>query len=93
MKPFTTHMRLTLTMYSDMRVVLLDTGGYSISDCLDLLDIRYKHNGSLSLKEWFTHSKYKFEVILDSLPFLFNCSNKVIESMAKTFSLIGVLAG
>ncbi len=76
-----------------MRVVLLDVGGYSLADCLDSFEVKYRHNGSLYLKEWFTHTKYKIEVILDSLPFLSHCTNKMIESMAKTFSLIGILAG
>ncbi len=77
--------------YSSMRSILLDVGGYSVSECLDTLDIKYRHGGSLSLMEWFTRTMYKFEVILDSLSFLSHCNNKMIESMAKTFSLIGVL--
>ncbi len=76
-----------------MRSILLDVGGYSVSECLDTLDIKYRHGGSLSLMEWFTRAMYKFEVILDTLLFLSHCHNKMIESMAKTFSLIGVLVG
>ncbi len=43
--------------------------------------------------EYFTHWKYKFEVILDTLPYLNNFSDKAVDLMAKTFSIIGVLSG
>ncbi len=78
--------------YADMRATILQAGGYSLSECLDTYNSRYRHHGSQTLHEWYTHTKYKYEVILDSLPFLFNVPNSVVESMAKTFALVGVLA-
>ncbi len=43
--------------------------------------------------EHFTHRKYKFEVILDTLPYFSNFCDKAVDLMAKTFSIIGVLSG
>ncbi len=81
------------TSYEDMKIVLLNVGGYSISECLNSFPLKFRMSGNRSLLQWYNGWKYKFQVILDSLPFLVNCSDKLIDEMSSVFATIGVLAG
>ncbi len=72
-----------------MRSILLNTGGYSYTDCLNSLPLKYRQNGSKSLLQWFNSWRYKFGVLLGNLPFL----SKFPDALAQIFSTLGVLAG
>ncbi len=69
------------TTYDDMKLVLLNIGGYSVTECLNSFPLKFRNNGQKSLLQWYNHWRNKFQVILDSLPFLTNCSDKIIEEM------------
>lgn len=79
--------------FEGMRVVLLNAGGYSTAECLNSFPLKFRPGGSTSLIQWFNHWKNKFTVILDSLPFLSELSDKSVNLMANSFATIGVLAG
>ncbi len=69
------------TSYEDMKIVLLNVGGYSITECLNFFPLKFRMSGNRSLLQWYNGWKYKFQVILDSLPFLVNCSDKLNDEM------------
>ncbi len=81
------------TSYVDMRVVLLNMGGYSISECLNAYPLKFRPGGSKTMLQWFNHWKYRFQVILDRLPFLSTFNDKVVEDMSNLFATVGVVAG
>lgn len=79
--------------YSDMRIVLLNTGGYSLAECLNSFPLKYRTSGSKSMLQWFNHWSYKFGVILNSFSFLSGQPDKSIESISQIFASVGILAG
>ena len=81
------------TSFADMRTILLNTGGYSLNDCLNSFPLKFRSNGSKSLMQWFNHWKYKFGVVLEHLSFLSEYSYEDIESTSQILATIGVLAG
>jgi len=81
------------TTYVEMKIVMLNIGGYSISECLNSYPLKFRASGHKSMLQWFNNWKYKFQVILESLPFLVHCNNKLIEDMSNLFATVGLLAG
>ncbi len=81
------------TSYDEMKIVLLNIGGYSVSECLNSFPLKFRIGGHKTMLQWYNHWRYKFQVILDSLPFLVNCPDRVIEDMSNVFATIGILAG
>ncbi len=61
--------------YDDMKIVLLNIGGYSVSECLNSFPLKFRTGGQKTLLQWYNNWRYKFQIILDSLPFLVNCSD------------------
>ena len=81
------------TSYDDMKLVLLNAVGYSITECLNSYPLKFRTGGTKSVIQWYNNWKYKFEVILGSLPFLLNFSDAVVSDMANLFATVGILAG
>ncbi len=63
------------TSYDNMKIVLLNIGGYSVSECLNLFSLKFRTGGQKTLLQWYNNWRYKFQIILDSLSFLVNCSD------------------
>ncbi len=81
------------TTFCDMRTVLLNTGGYSLTDCLNSFPLKFRANSSKSLIQWFNHWRYKFGVIIEHFSFLSGYSDTDIESVSQVLATIGILAG
>ena len=48
------------TSYQRMRTVLLNSGGYSLSDCLASFPLKFRSNGSKSVMQFFNNWRYKY---------------------------------
>ncbi len=76
-----------------MKLVLLNAVGYSITECLNSYPLKFRTGGTKSVIQWYNNWKYKFEVILGSLPFLLNFRDAVVSDMANLFATVGIVAG
>ncbi len=83
----------TCTSFDDMKIVLLNLGGYSFSECLNSFPLKFRLGGHKTMLQWYNHWRYKFQVIMDCLPFLVNCTDQNIEFMSNVFATIAVLSG
>ncbi len=79
--------------FNDIRLVLLNTGGYSLTECLNSFPLKFRPGGSKSLIQWFNHWRYKLNILIGNLPFSKSLHPNVRDEMADTLASIGVLAG
>ncbi len=79
--------------FNDIRLVLLNTGGYSLTECLNSFPLKFRPGGSKSLIQWFNHWRYKLNILISNLPFSKSLHPNVRGEMADTLASIGVLAG
>lgn len=79
--------------YADARIVLLNAGGYSLTECLSSFPLKFRHGGSKSLIQWFNHWRYKFNIMISNLPFSNSMHPTVRDEVANMMATIGVVAG
>ncbi len=48
------------TTYDDMKLVLLNIGGYSVTECLNSFPLKFRNNCQKSLLQWYNHSRFNF---------------------------------
>ncbi len=79
--------------YADARIVLLNTGGYSLTECLNSFPLKFRYSGSKTLIQWYNHWRYKINILISNLPFSNSMHPKVRDEVADMVATIGLVAG
>ncbi len=81
------------TSYQRMRTVLLNSGGYSLSDCLASFPLKFRSNGSKSVMQFFNNWRYKYGVMLSQLSFLDCFTEDQLDLISQGVAALGLMAG
>ncbi len=79
--------------YTDTRIVLLNTGGYSLTECLNSFPLKFRPGGNKTLIQWYNHWRYKINILISNLPFSNSMHPRVKDEVADMVATIGVVAG
>ncbi len=81
------------TSYHRMRTILLNTGGYSLNNCLSSFPVKFRQSGSQSVMQFFNNWKYRYSVMLSQLSFLDVFTEDQLDLICQGVAALGIVAG
>ncbi len=79
--------------YADIRIVLLNAGGYSMIECFNSFPLKFRASGPQSLIQWYNGWKYKINIMLSNLPFMNAVHPGFKDEISSLVATLGVVAG
>ncbi len=76
-----------------MRTILLNTGGYSLNNCLSSFPVKFRQSGSQSVMQFFNNWKYRYSVMLSQLYFLDVFTEDQLDLICQGVAALGIVAG
>ncbi len=80
------------TSYHRMRTILLNTGGYSLNNCLSSFPVKFRQSGSQSVMQFFNNWKYRYSV-MSQLSFLDVFTEDQLDLICQGVAALGIVAG